>query len=114
MKDWIPAAITLLLRVGVVLSVLIIIIGAAISFDQGTLTSRSTHIPNTLNEVFAGVAHQSGPAIIMLGLIVLIATPVARVALSVIIFIIVRDRLYAAITATVFVILLISFAIGAM
>ena len=90
------------------------IVGVVISFASGTLTSRSTHIPNSLNEVFDGVVHQGGPAIIMAGLLVLIATPVARVALSVVIFIVVRDRLYAAITATVFVILLISFAVGAM
>ena len=48
----------------------------------------------------------------MAGLLVLIATPVARVVLSVVIFIKVRDRLYAAITSAVLMILLFSFAVG--
>jgi uncharacterized membrane protein len=62
--------------------------------------------------VIHGVRQGEGQAIIMAGLLVLIATPVARVALSVIIFIIARDRLYTAITATVLLILLVSFAVG--
>jgi len=49
---------------------------------------------------------------ITLGLLLLIATPVMRVALSIIIFLIERDLLYIGITTIVFVILLISFAVG--
>lgn len=123
MKDWVHAAIVTVLRVGVVLSIVIIMIGIVTTFvrhpeyfssrpELGALTSPQTHFPNTFGDVIDGVRQGEGQAIIMAGLLVLIATPVARVALSVIIFIIARDRLYTAITATVLLILLISFGVG--
>ena len=123
MKPWIDAAITMLLRTGVIISVLIIAAGLMITFIDhpdylssrpalGELTSPGTHFPNTIREVLSGVRRGRGEAITMAGLLVLIITPVARVALSIVIFIIERDRLYAAITAAVFVILMIAFAVG--
>jgi len=116
-------AITTLLRAGVLLSVGIIAAGMVITFVHhpdyfssrpalGALTSPTAHFPNTLIGVIAGVRQGGAQAIIMAGLLVLIATPVARVALSVVIFIIARDRLYTAITSAVLLILLISFAVG--
>jgi uncharacterized membrane protein len=45
-------------------------------------------------------------AIAQLGLLTLLATPVARVAVSVVAFALERDRLYAAITTAVLLILL--------
>jgi len=123
LKDWVHVAITTLLRVGVVLSILFIVTGMVITFGThpeyfssrpalGSLTSPQAHFPNTLSSVIGGLREGSGQAIVMAGLLILIATPVARVALSVIIFIIERDRWYIALTATVFTILLVSFAIG--
>ncbi len=116
MKSWMDTAITILLRVGVVLSVTIIIAGTAITFvhhsDYFSSSPGATHFPNTISEVVMGVRGGSGPAIMMAGLLVLIATPVARVALSIVIFVIERDRIYAAITTGVFIILMIAFAVG--
>ncbi|HEX9162432.1 MAG TPA: DUF1634 domain-containing protein [Thermoanaerobaculia bacterium] len=123
MKPWIDKAITTLLRAGVLLSIAIIVAGMVITFvhhpdyfssrpSLGNLTSPGAHFPNAIGEVFSGVRHGRGQAIMMAGLLVLIATPVARVALSVVIFVIERDWLFTAITATVFVILMIAFAIG--
>ena len=115
MKPWIDTAITTLLRTGVLLSVGIIAAGMVITFahnpDSFSL-SPAAHFANTIGEVIAGVRHGSGPAIMTAGLLVLIASPVARVALSIVIFVIERDRLYAAITTAVFVILMISFEVG--
>ena len=109
-------AITMLLRTGVLLSVGIIAVGMGITLMQhpASFTSgqASMHFPNTIGEVIAGLRNGSGEAVMMTGLLVLIATPVARVALSIVIFAIERDRLYAAITAAVFVILMIAFAVG--
>ena len=115
MKTWMDTAITMLLRIGVLLSVGIIAVGMAIAFVHEPVsfsTSPGAHFPNTIGEVIAGVRYGSGQAIMMAGLLVLIATPVARVALSIVLFIIERDRLYTAITATVLVVLLISFVVG--
>lgn len=50
----------------------------------------------------------SGRGLIMGGLLLLIATPVARVAVSLVAFVFQRDRLYAAITAFVLLLLLAS------
>jgi uncharacterized membrane protein len=108
-------AITMLLRIGVLLSVGIIAIGMAITFlgHPDYFSSRPVmRMPSTIGEVIAGVHLGSGLAIMMAGLLVLIATPVARVALSIVIFVIARDRLYTAITVAVFVILMIAFAVG--
>ena len=53
-----------------------------------------------------------GEAIVTLGLLVLIATPVMRVAVSVVAFIQHRDRTYALITAAVLCLLLLSLVLG--
>jgi uncharacterized membrane protein len=122
-KDWIHTAIFVVLRAGVGLSIAIVLVGLVITFvhhpgyfssrpSLGSLTSPSAHFPNTLVDVASGVRNGHGQAIIMAGLLVLIATPVVRVALSDVVFVIARDRLYAAITTAVLVILLFSFAVG--
>lgn len=58
--------------------------------------------------IFHGVAALSGRAIIQLGLLLLIATPVARVLFSAIAFAIERDYLYVIITLIVLAILFYS------
>jgi len=51
-------------------------------------------------------------AVIQLGLLILIATPVVRVAASVVAFAVERDRLYVAITLYVLAVILVSFFLG--
>lgn len=70
------------------------------------------NFPNTLGDVFSGVLAFKPYALIVLGLLVLIAIPVMRVAVSVLAFMVERDWLYVGITTCVLVVLLISFAIG--
>ena len=105
------------------LSVIIISSGLAITFAThpeytssrtmlGNLTAPGAHYPNTLVGVIEGVRRFDGESIVMAGLLLLIATPLSRVALSIVLFIIAKDRLYAAITAAVLLILLIGFAVG--
>jgi uncharacterized membrane protein len=57
-----------------------------------------------------GILHASasisGRGLIQLGLLILIATPIARVAFSIVVFALQRDRLYVAITVAVLAILL--------
>ncbi len=52
------------------------------------------------------------PAIIQLGLLLLLATPIARVVLSLVAFAVQRDRLYVAITALVLAALLFGLLAG--
>jgi len=55
---------------------------------------------------------QRGQAIVTLGLLLLIATPIARVAFSVAAFIVERDRVYVVITIVVLALLLLSLLFG--
>jgi uncharacterized membrane protein len=59
-------------------------------------------------EVVTGIRAGRCQAVIQLGLFVLIATPIARVAVSVVTFALERDGAYVAITCVVLVVLLYS------
>jgi uncharacterized membrane protein len=120
---WVDLAISRLLRAGVLLSITIIASGLMISFVHhpdyfssrpalGTLTDADDQFPRTLGAVMRGVAEGHGQAITSLGLLLLIATPVARVALSIAIFVVERDRLYVMITTLVLLLLILSFVLG--
>jgi uncharacterized membrane protein len=56
--------------------------------------------------IWAGVGRFDGRAVIQLGILVLVATPVIRVLFSVVAFAVQRDRLYVPITLMVLAILL--------
>ena len=112
-----------LLRVGVGLSLLIVAVGTVISFvhhpDYLTqppalqrLTTPGAAFPHTLHDVLIGVRDFRGQAIVMVGLMLLIATPVARVAVSILGFLYEHDRRYVIITAVVLALLLLSFVLG--
>jgi uncharacterized membrane protein len=107
-----------LLRIGVLVSAAVVLLGASIYL------SRHAHEPADYR-VFRGepseyrtirgviqsviVGRGRGQGLIQLGLLLLIATPIARVAFSVAGFAIERDRLYVAFTLIVLAILLYSF-----
>lgn len=121
---WVDVAISRLLRGGVIVSIVTVLIGIVVSFVHhpsyfssppalGALTNPNGHFPNTIPAVMRDAANRRGQAIVMIGLLLLIATPVARVALSVGIFSIERDRLYVVITVAVLLLLIASFLIGA-
>lgn len=68
--------------------------------------------PTSLAATLAGAAALKPFAIIQLGLLLLIATPIIRVATSVAVFAVERDRLYVAITLFVLLVLCVSLAAG--
>ena len=102
-----------LLQVGVLLAALVVIIGGALLLaDHGgaradfrVFHGESSPLRSVGAIVSAAVAGDSR-AIVQLGLVLLIATPVARVAFTLVAFAIQRDRLYVALTATVLALLL--------
>ena len=117
-------AISNLLRFGVLLSIGVVILGLMFTFihhpqyatsrtDLGQLTNPSTIYPHTIRDVVTQTRARRGQAVVMLGLLLLIATPIARVAFSVIAFIVERDRVYVCITILVLALLLVSLAAGA-
>ena len=108
-----------LLRAGVVLAAGIVAFGAVIF-----LLRHGREIPHyglfvgepeelrTVSGILRRAASFHGRNIIQLGLLLLIATPVARVAFSVVAFALERDRLYVGITLAVLAVLLFSLAGG--
>ena len=111
------------LRIGVVVSLLVIVTGTVISFvhHPGYLWSTQTLSPlthplgdalPTVKSVLAGVLDGRGQSLVMLGLMLLIAAPVLRVAVSVVVFLVQRDLIFVTITVVVLAALLFSFWIG--
>ncbi len=62
----------------------------------------------SITGVVAGAARLDGRAVIQLGLLLLIATPIARVAFSLVAFVRQHDRMYTVITGIVLALLLYS------
>ena len=115
--------ISSILRVGVVVSLLIIVCGTVLSlkhhpayFDNPSMLKQITTpgrvVPHTLREVFSGAMKLKGEPLIAAGLLLLIATPVLRVAVSIFIFIFERDWPFVLTTAFVLGMLILSFFLG--
>lgn len=118
------------LRAGVLLSAAIIAVGLlwlAVTRDTGYAKILPHHLPDILafhqaggpaffptsvGAVVRGAAAGRSYAIIGLGMLLLIATPVVRVALSVFFFLAQRDWLYVGITLFVLAVLLLSLFSG--
>ena len=111
-----------LLRSGVVLSLTLVTFGMSLTFfhhpdyfSSAQALQRLTSPergPHGLRDVLAGVGEARGQAFVMAGLLVLMATPVLRVALSLLVFSRQRDRAFVAVTSTVLCLLLLSFLAG--
>lgn len=104
--------ISYVLRGGVLVSAAVIVVGVALYYMRPHQTSVSAvTYPHTLGDVFPSVASGSPEGIIVLGLLILLATPVARVAVSIGAFALERDWLYVVITTIVLALLLSSILI---
>lgn len=112
-----------LLRVGVTASLVVVVVGTLLSFVHHPdymgsppalqrLTTPGAAFPHTMSEVARGIIHLHGQAVIVAGLMLLIATPVVRVAVSIFAFIYQRDWIFVLITAIVLALLLLSFVLG--
>jgi uncharacterized membrane protein len=115
--------ISRLLLIGVITSVALIVIGTVLTFSQhpdyldssGVLDSAvgpGATFPHEFNALWNSTRQLRGEAIVTIGLLVLMATPVVRVAVSVFAFTSHCDRTYALITAGVFCLLLLSLVLG--
>ncbi|MCP3144816.1 DUF1634 domain-containing protein [Pyxidicoccus xibeiensis] len=112
-----------LLRYGVLASLSLVTLGTLMTFLRhpdylvsAEALQRFTEphaVPHGLREVLAGAMAARGQSFVMAGLLVMMAVPVMRVALSLLIFRQQKDRLYVAITTTVLGLLLASFLLGA-
>jgi len=112
------------LRVGVVLACVLTVTGGVIYLWQ--TPAHSDLLPSLTSGSFSGAALYlrsisgivphllagEGAAIVQLGVLTLIATPIMRVVLSLILFFIQKDKIYVLITLTVLLIIVSNMIFG--
>jgi uncharacterized membrane protein len=104
-----------LLRAGVVLAAAVVVAGAVIylvrhgnALPQYRVFQGEPANLRSVSGILADALALRGRGVIQLGLLLLIATPVARVAFSVVAFALQRDRLYVMVTLLVLGVLIFS------
>lgn len=108
-----------LLRVGVLIAAAVALVGGiAYMVHHGALVPDHSvfrgqpEMLSTLTGVITGAFALQPAAIVQLGIVLLIATPVARVLLTLIAFAVQRDGMYVLISAIVLVLLTYSLIVG--
>lgn len=117
-KD-IQAIIGNLLRIGVVLSMATVLIGAVIyllgnagkSVEYHTFDYAKVHLKD-IKSIFTNLPALEGITIIQLGLLMLIFTPIARIVMAAVSFFIEKDYLYVLICIIVLLIIAMSLSGG--
>jgi uncharacterized membrane protein len=104
-----------LLRTGVLASAAVVLVGAVLHLVQNGTTVPDYQTfqsePPALRripDIVADALRFDGKGVIQLGILLLLATPVARVVLCVVVFALQRDRLYVLITLIVLAVLVYS------
>lgn len=108
-----------LLRIGLIMATVVVATGAVIYLTRHGSEQPDYRVfrgePADLRGI-GGILHDaaalSGRGLIQLGLLLLLATPVARVAFSILAFALQRDRLYVGVTVVVLGVLLYSIVGG--
>ncbi len=108
--------VSLVLRFGVLLSLGITAVGVILLFTtdptQAVVPTSGVPTPQSPAAVFAALGQLQPTAVIQTGLMLLIATPVLRVAVSVVAFLMEEDFVYTIVTLFVLGVLLLSFFLG--
>ena len=107
------------LRLGVLLAAFVVAIGAAIVLAQhgGTPADYRTFVPGpeslrSVTGILRSAVHLDARAIVQLGLLLLIATPIARVVLTLVAFLLQRDWRYVVVAGLVLGLLAYGLAFG--
>jgi uncharacterized membrane protein len=105
-----------LLRYGVVASSLIVLTGGIVYLIRHGGQAPAYHEfkgePDKMKEpllMWQAVLRKEGRPLIQLGLVVLIATPIARIAFSIIGYLLEKDYLYTVLTVIVLLVILLNF-----
>ncbi|HEX5437679.1 MAG TPA: DUF1634 domain-containing protein [Gemmatimonadaceae bacterium] len=108
-----------LLRVGVLVAAIVVLVGGVLYLIQHGGGAPAYHVfqgepaaLRSLHAIVLGAATLQSRWVIQLGLILLIATPVARVAFSLVAFAVQRDKMYVVVTAIVLGVLVYSLFFG--
>ena len=97
-----------LLRTGVILSAIVVLVGLGLHFvtadspspDYRIFRGESADL-HTVRGIWRDAVELKGSGVIQLGLLLLLATPIARVVLSMLAFACQRDRVYVLVTIIV-------------
>jgi len=121
----VETAISYVLRIGVVASVVTVVIGLVLVFQHHpaystfsgkvsyhTIANRHSIFPHTIGQLGTALSHGTGQGVIVLGLIILLATPVMRVAVGVLSFVYEKDPPMTIVTLFVLGVLIASFFLG--
>ncbi|NNN19535.1 MAG: DUF1634 domain-containing protein [Acidimicrobiaceae bacterium] len=121
----VETAISYVLRIGVVASVITVLIGMVMVFrhhpgyasitgkvSYHTVADSTTSFPHTIGQLGTALSQGTGEGVIVLGLIILLATPVMRVAVGVLSFIYEKDPPMTIVTLFVLAVLIASFFLG--
>jgi uncharacterized membrane protein len=103
-------ALAWVLRIGVILSGVLIIMGISLMFI--TKDTSNPYGVMELEWILRGNSFFAPSHILFLGYTVLLSTPVLRVGVSILLYLKAHDIPFTAITLIVFVILIVSMAIG--
>ncbi|MCX2726562.1 DUF1634 domain-containing protein [Thermomicrobium sp. 4228-Ro] len=120
-QERIDLLVSLVLRFGVLVAATIGAIGLVLFFVRGPqpgdpqtlhelLTLQSGVLKTSPQAILTGLVHGQPDDIMRLGLLVLILTPTARVALTLVLFILERDVVFVSIALAVLIILVLGLA----
>ena len=108
--------ISYVLRIGVLIAAAIILVGLILLIVRGPSDGEQTSLHQIVNQeqqmtvrpsaILRGVGTGNAVSIIQLGVFALILTPVTRVAMTIILFALQREKVFTLVTLTVFLILL--------
>jgi uncharacterized membrane protein len=111
--------ISVLLRSGVLVAGSVVLIGGVyyLTAHGAEAANYHTFVPqpaadSAMHKIVAGVFALRARSVIQLGVLLLIATPVARVAMALVGFMLERDKQYVVITGIVLILLLYSLMSG--
>ncbi len=104
-----------MLQIGVTIAALVVLFGGVLylklspspRFDYQRFHGSPTSNEN-IHMLLSGVSHFDSQSLIVVGILLLIATPICRVIFGVVGFTLLRDRLYAIVSTVVLLILLFS------
>ena len=103
--------ISVAMRVGVAVSAIIMLLGFVLLLINYKDNFTGLNEPS-ITDIIKGLLSFNPYSIMLLGIFLLILTPVLRVVTCVVLFAKQKDKLYTAITILVFLILIVSFAVG--
>jgi uncharacterized membrane protein len=98
--------ISLTLRTGVILSATLVVLGLLLYYAEGTPSVLRTSSVSVYS-VFIGLLSLKPESVILLGVIILIATPVVRVLELFVDYLWGRDKMYAALSFVVLFVMLV-------